>query len=355
MSYFAVMVFGDNVEEQLAPYHEFESTGEDNEFIQEIDKTRKLRKAYKKSTVTKIKDKDGNFLNPYSDMFYREPTPEEIEKYHLDSSVGSYFGKEIKYYFCNWGDGKGYRAKIFDIPEGFEEVELKNSEIKTFAEYCESDGYPILKAGETPDLEEKHKFGYILLNKKGNVSKVIDRTNPNSKWDWWEEGGRYNECWRNKNGGYFVSGIKEEMDIEAMEEEDAKNAAKTYDKVAAAYPLMKWKSWKSILKNNKKNYEKAKSLYHQQEAIEAISKLNLGVFFNADELLIGRDAYIQKAKDNAYLPYAFILNGKWYSKGDMRWWGISSNEDETAYIKAFKQAFAEADPKTQITIVDCHI
>jgi hypothetical protein len=33
MSHFSVMVIGENVEEQLAPYHEFECTGVDNDIL----------------------------------------------------------------------------------------------------------------------------------------------------------------------------------------------------------------------------------------------------------------------------------------------------------------------------------
>ena len=38
MSHFTVMVVGDDVDYQLAPFHEFECTGVDDEFVQNIDK-----------------------------------------------------------------------------------------------------------------------------------------------------------------------------------------------------------------------------------------------------------------------------------------------------------------------------
>jgi hypothetical protein len=37
MSHFAVTVIGEEPEKQLAPYHEFECTGVDNEYVQSID------------------------------------------------------------------------------------------------------------------------------------------------------------------------------------------------------------------------------------------------------------------------------------------------------------------------------
>lgn len=39
MSHFSVLVIGDNVEKQLAPYHEFECTGVNDEYVQDIDIT----------------------------------------------------------------------------------------------------------------------------------------------------------------------------------------------------------------------------------------------------------------------------------------------------------------------------
>lgn len=39
MSHFTVLVIGDNIEQQLAPYHEFECTGTDDQYVQDIDVT----------------------------------------------------------------------------------------------------------------------------------------------------------------------------------------------------------------------------------------------------------------------------------------------------------------------------
>lgn len=42
MSHFAVLVVGE-VEHNLAPFHEFECTGTDNEFVQDVDQTEEAR------------------------------------------------------------------------------------------------------------------------------------------------------------------------------------------------------------------------------------------------------------------------------------------------------------------------
>ncbi len=57
--------------------------------------------------------------------------------------------------------------------------------------------------------------------------------------------------------------------------------------------------------------------------------------------------------------YAVITpDGKWHSKGDMGWWGCSSETEEEAkkWNKSFKDMFLNtADPEWTLTVVDCHI
>ena len=73
------MVVGDNHEKQLQPFHEFECTGTNDEFVQNVDLTDELRKKYEDDTETirRLRAPDGSLHEPYNDEFYRELTPEE--------------------------------------------------------------------------------------------------------------------------------------------------------------------------------------------------------------------------------------------------------------------------------------
>jgi hypothetical protein len=51
MSHFAVLVIGDNPEAQLAPYHEFECTGKNDQYVQDLDETADMHKGFEKATV----------------------------------------------------------------------------------------------------------------------------------------------------------------------------------------------------------------------------------------------------------------------------------------------------------------
>jgi hypothetical protein len=112
--------------------------------------------------------------DPYQDeeRFYRELTPEE---------------KEAE----PWA-----RNKVLELPTGWEDVKVPTKDVETFIEWIK-DWYGYDKVYKRPEpfrrdclpIEAKH--GYILTSDDGEVLKVIKRTNPDKKWDWWMIGGRY--------------------------------------------------------------------------------------------------------------------------------------------------------------------
>ncbi len=63
MSHFGVLVVGDNVRHQLAPFHEFECTGIDNEFVVEVNRTEELADDVKEKGLEKALSWHG-----YSDL-----------------------------------------------------------------------------------------------------------------------------------------------------------------------------------------------------------------------------------------------------------------------------------------------
>jgi hypothetical protein len=197
MSHFTVLVIGENPQEQLRPFHEFECTGIDDQYIKDIDITENIRKEFEAATTTMYKSPDGKLHKPFGDEFYREPTREESKKI----GIGSGFGKDISWYSKDWNDGRGYRAKIHFMPEGWQEVEIKKSDLMSFAKYCvDGEGKPqITEAGLGFEMRENdgkvsdaYKYGYTVIDPHTReVVRVIDRTNPNKKWDWYKLGGRW--------------------------------------------------------------------------------------------------------------------------------------------------------------------
>lgn len=81
MSHFSVLVIGDDIEKQLAPYHEFECTGIDDEYVQEIDITDQLRAEFAEKMVSRYRDPEGNLFDHWEDRFFREFTAEEKARF----------------------------------------------------------------------------------------------------------------------------------------------------------------------------------------------------------------------------------------------------------------------------------
>ena len=120
MSHFAVLVVGD-VDHNMAPFHEFECDGRDDEFIQDIDKTEEYRSDFEKAKARYAKE-------------VAEGADAQTTRYSFKGST--------------------FREYLTD--------------------YC---GLKSLEIGEELDLKEKHKFGYAK-HLGGDDFQVIDRTNP---------------------------------------------------------------------------------------------------------------------------------------------------------------------------------
>lgn len=256
MSHFSVAVFsedgGKSVEELLAPYHEFECTGIDDEYVKDVDVTEKIREYYDE---------------------------EETEQIFIDFCKGWYRYNDI----------------VFE--------------------------------GENPDISGKHKYGYIIADKSGEVVKVVERTNPNKKWDWWTVGGRFRGIGMIGENGSKMKDIKFELD-------------------------------KSVYEKSKREWE---LIVEDQEPItqeeERIKKFH---FFNKKyyvERYHNKETY---AKNNAtFGTFAVVLpDGSWHEKGEMGWWGVSSETADESFDwdTHFKEMFLDtANPEWTLTVVDCHI
>ena len=125
-------------------------------------------------------------------------------------------------------------------------------------------------------------------------------SNPNAKWDWYQIGGRW------------ASMIKLKKDIDKSK----------YEK-----PNFSW-GW------DKKEIAKAKgvdSAYKDDITLSSLKKLG---------------------------TFAVLRDGKWFEKGSIGWWGISSDTDEESekWEKGFYDEFIkDLKGDTLLTIVDLHI
>lgn len=301
MSHFCVLVIGDKVDDQLRPYHEFECTGVNDEYVQEIDNTEEARKDYEKHG-----DKEMSFLDWVKD----------------------YYGSEV------------------------------------------------LAAGLNPDLEDTHKYWYVRLTADGEVDKVIRRTNPNAKWDWWVIGGRWTGFLKLRAGANGATGkpgvmtepakpryadiaAKQDVDFDGMRNEAAADAAERYDRIRSVIDphLEGFITWEKMRDEvHAGDIETARSAYHAQALMRALSNAHIHLWDGPDEFLMARDAYIQAARDNALSPYAIVRDGQWLARGKMGWFGFSDDHvDQEAWNREVYKLLESLPNETPLTVVDCHI
>jgi len=416
MSHFTVLVIGPDHEQALAPFHEYECTGRDDEYVVDVDMTEEARAKYEKDTERMV-EKNGERVSAYDDQFYRDPTEAEIKKH--GPFFGSGGGRGISYTSQDWGDGKGHRAKVLDVPDGWTEITVPISETKTFADWCEYYyGWTAVKHGEEPN--EEQKYGRVELGPDGKVAKCLDRTNPNAKWDWFAVGGRWRGFFPLKAGvdydGALLGepGTGEHLDIRdgkgpranyeaerridqvRLGDVDFEHARDKEERVGR-HGFAKWKaifekhgkptlSWEQVNANidaeieelNAKGIREEKvphpnpeedfelnreglarhtwhQRYHEQPAIAAFKELRMWVS-PVEEFGYDEEAYAQRCRQGALVPFAIVKDGKWFAKGEMGWWAVVHDEkEEDKWREEVARLYDDLPPDTQLTLVDCHI
>ena len=226
-------------------------------------------------------------------------------------------------------------------------------------------------------------------------------TNPNRKWDWYQIGGRWagklklkssvvktrsllkmpaqpNFSWgwddesrTSKSTGEFADvARKGHIDWESMMNDAALKYEEMWDTVAnimginakghIRQPKYSWDNCRGMFPGE---HNKAREFYHKQPIVELFNtKVNmdhsLDIFASIEDFDCTRAEYGQRGADNAISTYAVLKDGEWISKGEMGWFGMSSESDEEA--KQWSDGFFEnfikpLDDNALITIVDCHI
>lgn len=144
--------------------------------------------------------------------------------------------------------------------------------------------------------------------------------NPNAKWDWWSEGGRWNN-WLITDDWQEVNKCKvKDLNLDNMRINDMGDRAKYWVKETEIAKRDGREPW-----------------FWDYEGIPTI-----------EEYIKGGDCLVA--------PYAFLHEGEWVGKGEMGWWGLSDDEySDEEWAKKFQEFIKSLDPESEVTIVDCHI
>lgn len=172
--------------------------------------------------------------------------------------------------------------------------------------------------------DEKIYKNEIRIYTEDEISEdggIYSTYNPNSKWDWYDIGGRW----------------KDELIIKDEKNNISyKNSAQVKD---IRWDLMKEKSKEKMI-----SYEDAikENEWRKKQFLEMYPT---------------EESYIEDY--TRFYTYAVLTpDGKWYEPGKMGWWGISNAtyEEEKEFVKNYEEKFIKtANPEWFLTIVDCHI
>lgn len=379
MSHFTVMVVlpGPDysrgaLDAALAPFHEFECTGMDNQYIQDIDETDEFREGFKTAKMYGIVVRpDGTKVWPYG--------PD-----------GNYNSEFERYY--------DRTERELNLPEGYSQINTElRKDWESFAEYCSGYcGRTIVPYGEKPDLEDEHKYGYTVVDQDGQVVQVINRTNPNAKWDWYQVGGRWqgryprkpgatgvammgDRSWTNKdqspNGRYDIIRVGD-IDLDLLEKEGCERAFKEWkilekyvsqEDIKAMRGTMTWSQAVDAYKELHGEFDRdgvtelqlaSNDIYRRNKenlevAHKEIDKWAWGCEIEAFSQF-DKEAFIAKKIYNEIGSYAILKDGEWVSKGEMGWFGVSTDENEDWETKCV-DLIRNLHPNSVIVNVDCHI
>lgn len=357
----------------LQPYHEFECTGTDDQYVKDVDETEEARAGYESDTVTRLKSPNGELHPPYDAKFYREPTAIELK---IIQDPLSHERGNISHDSRDWEDGRGYRPKVRFVPDGWEEVEVPRSSVETFAEYCESYyGRTPVFHGQRPNLAGPHKYGYTLLDANGDVERVINRTNPDKTWDWWVVGGRWDRHFTDREERRVNTIRRGDWDLDAELARVAERYGRYHDDLHAELakhpPVQTWDAVRAA--NEGKSIDEIRKLYWEQPGVVAAKEVKrfdatpaqladdwdrgtiIGhVMDSPDDWLVPRERLVAAKSWSNVGSYAICDANGWHSKGTMGWFGMSHDESDDWPEKALG-LIRDLPEDAYLTLVDCHI
>jgi hypothetical protein len=277
-------------------------------------------------------------------------TVEELLAPYQENNMGDCPKEYLEFYDVE----EEYRNKYEN--EGIEKVKLPDGRLLSSWESGARE-YENLEKVKVPFKETYETFEQFMeewagYKKDEETGKYGYWENPNAKWDWWVVGGRWSgllklkdEATTGQMGDRRWTNINENIPKGRVDSAKVRDIDFSIDMDEYNRNL---RFWELVVEGDTpRNVEE-----------EEIVKWSF--YYNPEYYLNRYDSKEEYARlCSEFDAYAVITpDGKWHSKGEMGWWGISSESHEEAkkWNKSFKEAFIDnADPEWTLTIVDCHI
>lgn len=218
-------------------------------------------------------------------------------------------------------------------------------------------------AEEMSDIEllKDYHGGEIKIDDTGSFV-VMTTYNPLSKWDWYSIGGRFNPL-PMKDGSEASQGWIKDLDLETGREEARRKAEDLYTQFEEATAGIDVPDdWETVrLRHGDSGIDAAREEYRNTPFYHAITeKLDRYYWFsNPHEHFFigkgGREAFVKQAVGTVARPYAYLsLEGRYVSKGDMGWFGMSSGDSDT-WEDDYWAYFNSLPEDTYFLMMDLHI
>lgn len=208
----------------------------------------------------------------------------------------------------------------------------ENLQVEKYVEYTRQEAIDYARKHYKTDKMSDQECWKMLADDAGegmtdSEGNIYSTYNPQSKWDWWTEGGRWSGMLKLKNGGTADSARIGDIDF-TPDEGTYEQSLRFWDVVVDHQP--------------EKDGEDYFSIYNEQYYRE---------FYGDRETFARQQA--------AFSTYAVLTpDGTWNAPGNMGWWGVSSESGEESrkwYDQYMDRFIANADPDLILTIADCHI
>lgn len=203
----------------------------------------------------------------------------------------------------------------------------------------------------------KEAIKYCGAEELGPNGELLSSYNPDSKWDWYQVGGRY--------AGRIV--VREGVEIDDPSFSwgwDADSIEKVISEGNRTDSAYKKDIDFSKMHRTEEKYNDA--IRYWELVVEGDTPNNkdeediIKWSFYKPEYFINRyknkETYAECT--SSFSMWAVVKDGVWYEKGEMGWWAMSNETDDEAVdweMNFFDRFIKELPDDTLITVVDCHI
>jgi len=234
-------------------------------------------------------------------------------------------------------------------------------------------------------LDEDDEDGqYIHVDEDGKPY-TMSTYNPQSKWDWWQAGGRWTGRFAAKPGadpaelitgepglrasaareGYCDGGMKRALDLDRPGDEAAAKALArrmSYMALTAGTPPLV--TWDSLIKrkhDGELTIDQCREMYHEQPRIKALQDSDDFRFEDEPERWErSEDEVATEARARTLCGWALLTaDGQWTEPGkiEMGWFAATDATDESSqeYWKFAAEYIRQLPDTMWIVSVDCHI